>query len=142
MRTKHKKPSRKKPVPAANKDLHGSNGSVRSPYGALYQGDFLLSPYRAMAEVFLQSQHSAVTAMEVNLRLAHEMGDILRHEQDIIGDVFARTLRRASDSGEASARSLASQSRPTGRGRKMQPGHLQGAGKIHRDHGRTKRGHA
>jgi len=78
----------------------------------MYDSELLSFPYRTAAKLMLQSQHSALAAMQINRKLAHDMRDIMRHEQDVMDGVIERAWERLSDSyrSPASAGALASQS--------------------------------
>lgn len=96
----------------AKKSKRAANGSGESPLTPMYDSELLSFPYRAVAKLMLESQRSALVAMQINRKLAHDMRDILLHEQDVMEGVIERAWERLSDGYQspATAGALASQS--------------------------------
>lgn len=75
---------------AANAAAEGAERQI----DFLFRSDMFWAPARAAANILLRSQKNAIAMMQINRKLADELRDIMRHEQDVICDVSQKMFTR------------------------------------------------
>src|SRR5215469_14287078 len=70
----------------------GSNNLL--PLHLLAQNELVWWPYQSLSKTLLQTHHNASALVEINRRLADEMRNIARREQDFVFELSERILHR------------------------------------------------
>jgi hypothetical protein len=65
-------------------------------FDIMARSDLMLWPYRALSKALLRTQSDLTAFVEVNRKLADEMRDIVRREQDLVLDISEKLLTRAT----------------------------------------------
>lgn len=71
------------------------------PLANLYKNELLWAPYRTMSTLLLRTHHNLAAWIAINRKLADEMREIERREQDFIMDFAERMLTRNTASPDA-----------------------------------------
>lgn len=58
------------------------------------RNDLLMWPYKSLSKVLIRTQQDFSTFIEVNRKLADEMREIIRREQDLVMQISERMLQR------------------------------------------------
>jgi hypothetical protein len=94
---------------AAGEAASAAAAGIERQTDLLFHNEFLWAPARATANIMLRAQRNAMAMMQINRKLADELRDIMRHEQDVICGVSQKMFTRMtsgttnsedSDSGE------------------------------------------
>lgn len=93
---------------------HGNSCVSESelPFGALYRNELLWSPYRVAANLLLQMHRNTAAMIGINRKLADELRESVRREQDAMLEIAEKMWHRISDRNVSSvgADSLAPES--------------------------------
>lgn len=91
--------------PEQKMDARSNDTATKLPgFDLLARSDLMLWPYRSMAKALLRTHNDLAAYVEANRKLADEMRDIFRREQDLVLEIAEKTLKRASDAvGEGKA---------------------------------------
>jgi hypothetical protein len=76
------------------------------PFQLLSQSELVWWPYQTMSKSLLRTHHNAAALIEINRRLADEMRNIARREQDFVFELSEKILRRKADSESKSINML------------------------------------
>jgi hypothetical protein len=71
--------------------------SQKAPATNLFaKNDLLLWPYKSLSKALIRTQHDFSIFIEVNRKLADEMREIVRREQDLVMQISEKMLERIS----------------------------------------------
>lgn len=68
------------------------------PLANLYKSELLWAPYRAMSKLMLHTHHNTAAWISINRKLADELREIARREQDFVMDFAEKMLTRGTES--------------------------------------------
>jgi len=68
-----------------------------------FQSEMVWWPYQSLSKSLLRTHHNASALMEINRRLADEMRNIARREQDFVFELSERILNRKSEGDRKAA---------------------------------------
>lgn len=60
----------------------------------LFRNEMFWAPARATANFMLRAQRNAIALMQINRKLADDLRDIMRHEQDVLCEVSQKMVTR------------------------------------------------
>jgi len=86
-------------TPADGKDQKAQMG----PFDLLTRNELMWWPYRSFSKALLRTHDNLAAFMDVNRKLADEMREIVRKEQDLVMQMSEKILQRAAstkDDGE------------------------------------------
>lgn len=68
------------------------------PLANLYKSELVWAPYRAISKLMLRTHHNTAAWIAINRKLADEMREIARREQDFVLDFAEKMLTRGAES--------------------------------------------
>lgn len=81
-------------------------GQKTSPIELLAKNDLMLWPYKSLSKALIRTQHDFSTFVEVNRKLADEMREIVRREQDLVMQISEKMLQRFSSPEESEGKPM------------------------------------
>lgn len=87
-------------------DTQERKGAKPSVADILGKNEFIWWPYRSFSKALLRTHNNLTAFMEVNRKLADEMRDIIRREQDMVMQMSEKVLRRAAMEGNGESKAL------------------------------------
>jgi hypothetical protein len=94
-----------KPELKSSKDASPQAGRSATglPFNIFSQSEFLLWPYRSLSKVLLRTHHNAAELLEINRKLADELREIIRRQQDFALEFSERLLNAKGNDATARA---------------------------------------
>lgn len=87
-------------------DGAGTRNENVLPFHLLSQSELVWWPYQSLSKSLLRTHHNASALIEINRRLADEMRNIARREQDFVFELSEKILSRKADSESKSVNML------------------------------------
>lgn len=90
--------------PRTSADAKDQKGEKFGAFDLLSHSQLVWWPYRSFSEALLRTHNNLTAFMEVNRKLADEMREIIRKEQDLVMQMSEKMLQRASSGNESDGR--------------------------------------